>query len=150
MVSKPFLRIILSLLFCLNGSTVLWASTGMALDPAHMQPAAADADDAGHLSHDSGCDLSAETCALPAGATDIAHASGHDEDHDHDHDHGTGDNCWCGIAAGCSCNCAHHGGMTAHSVPLQARHRLLSTGIPYAEVHAPRRGSSNIFRPPIG
>lgn len=143
MVSKPFLRIILSVLFCLNGSTALWVSTGMALDPTHMQPAAP-ADDAGHLSHDSGYDPSATPCDLSAASTDAAHSPGHHEGHD------SGHSCWCGIAFGCSCHCAYHGGMTVHTVPFEARHRLPSTRIPYAETHAPRRGSNNIFRPPIG
>lgn len=124
------LRILLSMLLCLNGGTALWASTGMALDPSHMSVAGdEDAVDA-HADH------------APAGADDTGA-----DPHRH-----VGNDCDCGagMIASCACSCAYPAGFAVMSVPFAAQHARPAATAAYVEIHAPLRGTGSIFRPPIG
>lgn len=141
MRGKSFLlRLLLCVTLCLNGSTALWASTRMALDPSHMVPAnAAAATHEDHARPDA-CGHVAD-CPEPAVSPDAVDRHAH-----------AGDDCRCGagILAGCSCGCAYPASAIAVSVPFAARHVLQAAAPVYVETRAPLQESSTIFRPPIG
>jgi hypothetical protein len=105
-------RIFLSVMLCLNGSTALWASTSMALDPAHMAPASdPDGHDDDHGRADAACDADAPECTAAADLAQIGDR----------HPHASGDcRCGAGMLAGCSCECAYPAGANVVSVPFAA------------------------------
>ncbi|WP_024891990.1 CopL family metal-binding regulatory protein [Luteimonas huabeiensis] len=147
MHAKPaLLRVLLSLLLCLNGSTALWASAGMALAPGHLADHAG-ADQATGASHgDHGAPVAcagSDPAACLASAADAATAD--------DHRHADGERCDCGagMIAGCACNCAYPAGTIDVTVPFAGRHALRSEPPLHVEILAPQRGSGKIFRPPI-
>ncbi|MCD9032444.1 CopL family metal-binding regulatory protein [Luteimonas sp. Y-2-2-4F] len=159
MHAKPLLlRVLLSLMLCLNGSTALWASAGMALEPGHLADHAG-ADGTTDDRHGDGIpvdDRHGDHRGLPGACTDAGDpaacvASAGERMASDDHRHADGERCDCGagMIAGCACNCAYPAGAIDVTVPFAGRHALRSEPPLHVEILAPQRASSKIFRPPI-
>ncbi|MCD9028256.1 CopL family metal-binding regulatory protein [Luteimonas sp. BDR2-5] len=139
MTPKPFLlRLLLSVLLCLNASTSLWASAHMTLDTgasAHDGAAHRHAGQGGHAHETAAQDI------LPATGDPSPDA------HDHGDRHCT---CGAGMAAGCACECSYPAGTISVCIPFAAHDALRAAAPAHVEIHSPQTGIQTIFRPPIG
>lgn len=127
---RILLRCLLIVMFCLEGSLSLWASSAMAVDSAALDVAA----------KQSPATATGKACEEDGSRGDeTAQGEGGSSHHD----------CDCGTGAGC-CACVFPVLAITHALPFAAQHRLATQLAVPSRSPVVLTATTAVFRPPIG